>query len=260
MSLFGRKQGTRHSAPTAADPATVLAVSEWLAWPTLRESNTERPVVGTSHYQDTIEVAANGRTASGPKTSLLMAELRTIRTGDYAGGIEVHLGGALVGHLPQTRSSEYQPVLADLEGAGVRATCRAVIVGGHYEPDDQGWRYFGVALLQPAKPAPFDPSRDPFLPPFVGQRVDVRSGHDDLFARILNSKAKSKRVAVLGRLTHDSRDWQVAIDGDAVGALDAEYLDDTRLREAEAAGFPLTCQLRVIREPDRPLRVAADLP
>jgi hypothetical protein len=190
-----------------------------------------------------------------------MAELRTVRSGEYEGAVEVRLGGAVAGHIKHDQAEEYRVVVAALEDAGTAATCRAVIVGGHYEPDERGWRYFGLALLQPKKPEPFDRSRDAFLPPVCGERVRISPDCDALLDGYLNSKAKRKRVERLGLLSRDDDGWRVFIGDDEIGNLElGYYFDDAPIRAAEQNGFPLTCSVRVIREPDRPLRVAVDLP
>jgi hypothetical protein len=121
MALFRSKSRAKLTEPAPA-------LLDWMAWPTLRESNSQRPVVGTSHYQAAIEAAARGRTERGPNNSLVMAELRAIGSGQYEGGIEVRLGGALAGHLPHDRSDKYHPVLSSLEQSGMNALCRAAMV------------------------------------------------------------------------------------------------------------------------------------
>ena len=85
-----------------AEPTNATAAS-WLAWPTLKESNALWPMNGTSHYQQAIEAAAQGRTATGPSVDLVMAELRSVRDGEYTGAVYVFLGGAHVGAVPRAR-------------------------------------------------------------------------------------------------------------------------------------------------------------
>jgi hypothetical protein len=134
------------------------------------------------------------------------------------------------------------------------------IVGGHYEDDAEGWRNFGVWLLQPNKPARFG-SDDPFLPPLCGHKVEWAPEHETFLNDTLHSNAKTKRVVLRGDLLDRGGHWIVRLDDREIGTFASyEQPSDTRLRAAIAGGFPLTCQVRVIREPGKPLRVAADLP
>jgi hypothetical protein len=100
---------------------------------------------------------------------------------------------------------------------------------------------------------------DPFLPPTLGARLtltaDVVAYLDEV---VLGPRAKSKRVVRTGELVQRDGSWRVVLDGHDLGPLpDARY---PRLDEARAAGFPLTCQVRILRHPERPLRVEADFP
>ena len=75
---------------------------------------------------------------------------------------------------------------------------------------------------------------------------------------ILGSRAKSKRVVRTAHLTPQHGRWVAGLDDRELGALPAGRYE--RLDEVRAAGFPLSCQLRVLRQVDRPLRVEADFP
>jgi hypothetical protein len=218
------------------------------------------PISGTSYYQPAIEAAAQGRNPSGPNVDVVTAELRLVREGEYSGAVHVYLGGAHVGSIPHDHASEFRPVVESLEADSETATCRAQIVGGHYEDDDEGWRKFGVWLLQPKSPRRFG-SDDPFLPPLCGHTVDWAAEHEPLLNELLHSNAKTKRVAVGGEIVERRGQWLVRIADREIGPFDSNAQVNTkRLHDALAGGFPLTCQVRLIREPGKPLRVAADLP
>jgi hypothetical protein len=115
-------------------------------------------------------------------------------------------------------------------------------------------------LLQPKKPEPFAPG-DPFLPPLCGHNVDWASEHESLLNEVLHSKAKAKRVAIGGEIVEHGGQWGVRFAERDIGPFATyEQVNTSHFRDALAGGFPLTCQVRIIREPERPLRVAADLP
>jgi hypothetical protein len=74
----------------------------------------------------------------------------------------------------------------------------------------------------------------------------------------LYSRAKKKGVVKCGELLPTSRGWRVVLDDQEIGTLGSGT--HKRVREAWAAGFPLTCRVWLLREPEQPLRVMADLP
>ena len=75
---------------------------------------------------------------------------------------------------------------------------------------------------------------------------------------VLGDGAQSKRVGRTAELLQRNGRWQVVLDGHALGELsDASY---RRLKAARDAGFPVTCQVRILCQPERPLRVEADFP
>ena len=82
-----------------------MVETTWLAWPTLKEGNTLRPIKGTSHYQPAIEAAARGRTETGPNVDLVMAELRTVQDGQYAGAVAVVNAGRKWERVPVENGS-----------------------------------------------------------------------------------------------------------------------------------------------------------
>ena len=78
-------------------------------------------------------------------------------------------------------------------------------------------------------------------------------------AREAQSKAKTTtdgRIGVIDPATGD-----VALDGSRIGTLPSEaHASKFLVAAAAAAGYPTRCQLRLIREPGKALRVVADLP
>lgn len=259
------------SAPTgAALPAPPAAAAtgeclngavgaDWMALPTLEEAGTQVPLAGTSHYQAAIGVYAGPRRPEGPTNDLVMAQLVEVMDGPYAGSVAVYVGGDRVGSLRHGLAEVYRPVLAKVAGRGLPATCRGAIYGGHYGDDPPGWRNFGVGLYQSSHPRPA-PEGAPFLPPGVGIRVTLSEGVAERLDAGLNSKAKSKVGRTSGVIDPDG--WKLSLDGEVVGVLEPYGgLSALRLVQAAAdAGWPLTCHVRVIREPAKPLRVMADLP
>jgi hypothetical protein len=242
---------------SAEAPSAAAAVpTTWLAAPTLAESNTERRVAGTSFHQDLLASAARTTRSASPYVDLLTVQLAVVETGEHAGAIGVYLSGRRAGSLPAEHVEAYRPVVAGLTEQGRPATCRAAILGGREMRDGDGMLRFGLALLQPGRPVAAGLDA-PFLPPHVGMRVVVDGQTAARLDAALPSRAKRFVHRRTGVLTPDGL---LSLDGDVLGRLERgrEVLEP--VRAAHAAGFPLTCAVRLIREPDRPLRVAADLP
>lgn len=238
-------------APGAADAVPTT----WLAVPTLAESNTERPVAGTSFHQPVLAQVAQLLRAVDPVVDLVTVQLAVLEHGEHAGAIGVYLDGRRAGSVPADRAEAYRPVIADLTAQGRPATCRAAILGGGVMRDGDGLLNFGLAMLQPNRPEVAGPDA-PFLPAHVGMRVTVGEAAKQLDAE-MPSRAKQFVHRRTGELTLDRtlsiNDTYVGrlVDGGAVQAV---------LQAAHDAGHRLTCAVRVIREPERPLRVAVDLP
>lgn len=248
---------TRDTAPAGgAVPVT------WLQRPTLTERGAHLPLAGVSKFQKTIEAAAGGRTAGGPNVRLVTVRLDIVQEGPYAGSVRASIGGQEIGSLPSGEAAAFHETLALLAARDTPATCRALIYGGHYDNTDREWRLLGVGII--AATTPVSPASDaaPFLPPVVGSDVvcsrEVAARLDDS----LNSKAKNKRVARGALLQASASGWFVVSSGELVGKLHPNTQEPRQraLREAEAAGFPLTARMRVIREQGSPLRVVVDLP
>jgi hypothetical protein len=216
----------------------------WLSWQTLTYSGAaQTKTAGVMHH------AAEVRAAASQHGRLVMAELRIEQTGQYAGAVRVLVAGVEVGSIPHGQGAEFRAVIERLSETGQPATCRADL-------DIDSGEDLDVWLC--GKPRERAES-DPFLPPILGARIaltqDTIAYLDDV---ILGTTAKSKRVVRTAHLVPSDGRWMVELDGRTLGALPAGRYH--RLEEARTAGFPVTCQLRVLRQPNRPLRVEADFP
>ena len=99
---------------------------------------------------------------------------------------------------------------------------------------------------------------EPFLPPVSGARVTLANGESERLNEALGTRAKSKRVVGVGELVPRGNSWAAMLDGRELGSLPAGSY--SRLVETLDAGYPLSCRIRVLRAPERPLRVEADFP
>jgi hypothetical protein len=231
-------------APTAARAPLPWTDASWLAWQTLTYSGSAQiKTAGVKHHEAELRAVA---ARHGP---LVMAELRIEEEGQYAGAVRVYVGGVQLGSIPHGLAQEFRDVTARLAAAGTPTLCRALL-------DAEPGGYVDVWLCGKARERQAD---DPFLPPTLGERLtltaDVIAYLDDV---VLGTRAKSKRVVSNGELVQRAGGWRVVLDGHDLGSLPgARYL---RLDEAQAAGFPVTCQVRILRQPDRPVRVEADFP
>jgi hypothetical protein len=248
MRLFRQRREAdgEESAPVgpASDGGMPWAEPSWLAWQTLTYSGAAQiKTAGVTHYE------TNFRAVRAEYGRLVMAELRVEHAGQYAGAVRVYVGGKQLGSVPHGSADEFRAVIGRLAEAGVPATCRADL-------DVESGGYVDVWLCGKARERTED---DPFLPPMLGERLslaeDVVAYLDDA---ILGSRAKSKRVVRTAELVERDGLWTVMLDGRELGVLAAG--DYARLEEAGDAGFPVTCQVRVRRQPGRPLRVDADFP
>lgn len=103
-------------------------------------------VVGESHYQDALRLAAGGK-ASGanfedhlPVTAVLVPEPENPWDGN-AVRVDVLLGNRplTVGYLAAGRAADYQPELLKIRAGGALGTCPARITGG-------GAKFYGIYL------------------------------------------------------------------------------------------------------------------
>jgi|GEM_PF-1345512 hypothetical protein len=228
MGLF------RHDKQTAVPPT-------WLAWPTLKSAPTQTKTAGVFYHQDDLKKCLK---AFGP---LVMAELRIEMKGEYAGAVRVFVDGKMLGSLPAGMADDFRPVIAALHESGQLATCRALL--------EVARENFDVWLsVQPEN----RPDDDPFLTPFSSVSVTLYEGQAEALEASLNSKAKTKKVTRLGQLAQSEGCWLVAVDGVWLGGL--ERVEYPLLDQAQQAGLPLTCNVRLARKPDAPFSVEVDMP
>ncbi len=229
--------------PAISPTARPWTDPSWLAWQTLGYSGTAQiKAAGVTHHREDLRSVANryGR--------LVMAELRIEEDGQYAGAVRVYVGGIELGSIPHGLASDFREVIHRLSVAGQPATCCAQL--------DAGPGYIDVWLCAKPQERTAD---DPFLPPMLGARLApsadaVAHLNDDILGR----RAKSKRVVRTAELRGHDGEWTVVLDGRELGALPGTQYP--RLEEASGTCFPLTCQLRILRQPEHPLRVEADFP
>lgn len=243
MRLFGQRAHD-HSPPTRRK--SQVDDASWLAWPTLSAGGGGQiKTAGVYYHKGTLRSAI---ARFGP---LVMAKLEIELEGEYAGAVRVTVGGKELGSIPHRLAPEFRDAVEQLHKDGLPATCRAALEA----EEDSDEAYVDVFLWASPTPRPND---EPFLPPGLGATVWLDKGEAERLDEALHSRAKSKRIAKVGELLSTDGGWRVVVDGRPIGTLAPGTYD--RLREASAAGFPLTCRARIIREFGKPLRVVADLP
>jgi hypothetical protein len=263
VTLFGRSRGDCDT--TSPDPGLIVAPVEvtaerctphvpltWLQPPTLAETNTMRPLVGTSFYQSAIPPITRHLGASRPRVELFTVQLALLPDGRYAGTVAVYADGRRVASLPADWSAEYAPTVRALTESGRPATCRAVLAGA-----DTGRDTIGVWALLPSRAAA--QVGGPFLPPLTGFRVTVSADTAAALDESVRSRARTftdRRVGLV-----DPVSGHVRLAGSVIGEVPAEASTSLEAAAAVAAvGHPVTCQVRLVREPGKMLRVVADLP
>jgi len=220
--------------------------ANWLAWPTLSAGGGGQiKTAGVYYRKDAL------RTAIAKHGSLVMATLSIETKGEYAGAVRVNVDGLEVGSIPHGQSSAFRDAVEQLHREGKPATCRAELEMDE-SPDDG---YVDVFIWAAPLPRAAD---EPFLPLGGGPTLQLFDGQAERLDEGLHSKARGKRVVRPGEVLPSGDGWLLALDGANIGTLGPE--SNRRLREAQEAGFPLTCRVRLIRDPDRPFRVAVDLP
>ncbi len=236
MKLFGGRKPQSHADWQQAS---------WLAWPTLScGGGGELKVAGVYYHKDEL------RKVIAHVGGLAMAELRIEPDGEYPGAVRVWVGRAILGSIPHTQAPAYREVTERLHVSNRPATCRAQL-----EADLGEDSYVDVFLsARPQERAP----DEPFLPPLLGATVEVDQGQAERLDESMQSRAKSKRVVNTGELVRADGAWSVLLEGERIGRLPSGKRG--RLDEARAAGVPLTCRIRLIRAPGKPLRVQADFP
>lgn len=232
------------SAPAAKNGVSTKAADDatWLAWQTLTYSGSEQiETAGVTHYRKNLEAALkrHGR--------LVMAELRIEQSRQYAGAVRVWVGDLHVGAIPAESADAYREVIGRLNAAGHRATCRAELEAGEY-----------VDVWLSVKPQERQ-ENDPFLPPLLGCRLVLDSSTAAYLEDVvLGPHAKVKRVVRTSDLKLRDGQWWATLDSRPLGTL--ERSSYPALDAALVAGFPLSCQMRIVRDLDRAVRVEVDFP
>lgn len=234
----------------ACQPSAPLT---WVQVPTLAEANVMAPLAGTSFYQEAVRQVVRHLKATQPLTEMFTVQLAVLPSGPYAGSVAVYAGGQRVASIPNSWSDDYRPVVEELAAEGKPATCRAVLAGHETEREAIGvW-----ALLWTTRAARFEGG--PMLPQLIGTRVDVAESTLAGLDGSLKSRAKRVTDRRVGQV--DVATGQVALDGQPIGVLvDPSPESMAAVRAAAAEGFETTCGVRLVREPQQPLRVVADLP
>jgi hypothetical protein len=222
-----------------ASGETAVSTS-WLAWPTLRSGGGQIKTAGVQYHAEAL------RRTQEAVGSMVTAELRIEPAGQYAGAVRVFVAGEMLGSIPHDLADKFRAVITELAVSDLPATCRVQLDIGEW-----------LDVWLDARPQRRDPN-DPFLPPLSSSTVHLYPEEAERIEEGLHSNAKSKRVVVLGELSAVGSSWQLAIEGRPVGKLeDGAY---SALEEARDGGFPLTCQVRILRVQGKALRVMADLP
>lgn len=234
--MFGR----RKKPDATGVPAGAGVSASWLAWPTLRIGGGQLKTAGVHAHADQV------RSAYRQYGSLVMAQLRLEESGQFAGAVQVLVAGVPVGHVGSGLAEKFRPVATELAAAGLPATCRAQVDVAEY-----------LDVWLDARPER-RVEADPFLPPMSPYYTTLSDGMATSLDAGLNSKAKNKRVVTTAEVVPVATEWVLRYGGEVIGAVNEPPV--TRLQQAAAAGMPLTCQLRILREEGRPLRVMADLP
>jgi hypothetical protein len=216
-----------------------MVPTTWLTWPTLHHGGGQVKTAGVLFHQGPLQELAR---ALG---ELVMAELRIEIEGQYAGAVRVLVADTVLGSISHEQAAAFRAIVEELGEDGLPATCRAQF---EVEP------YLNVWL--DARPERRHED-DPFLPPFSSFEVALDSEQTVRLDEGLHSKAKNKRVVTVGRLVPTPGPWQLVLDDTPVGLIPERLL---AVEAAMAAGMPLTCQVRILREEGKGLRVMADLP
>lgn len=267
MALFRRPPQSAAAPGPLAGPATSVSDercspavgTSWMQFPTMRETGGQMPLRGTSFHQDAIAPLAWSGWESTPATDLLTVQLAVVPTGQSAGAVGVYAAGARIASIAADAAEEFRAVVRELEAVGRPATGRAVVVGGH----TRGTRgshalKFGLALISPTHPAVADADA-PFLAPECGYQAAVAEDVAHQLDAALPSRAKNFIARATGHI--EPGDGTLVVDGQRMGRVCADRPGDLALvRAAAAAGHPTTCLVRMIRAPQRTLRVMADLP
>lgn len=178
--------------------------------------------------------------------TLVMVQLVIETKGQYVGAVHGLVGDELVGSIPHENGDAFRQIVHQLNLAGTPSTCRAQIDAV------DGWVTIDAKTERRTE-------GDPFLPNLgVGVVVELDPGEGDRLDASLNSRAKEKYKREVGTLSRSGSRWRLVLDGTPVGTLPLSPYPI--LDEATAAGFPLTCAVRLRRRQKYPFSVTVDAP
>ena len=251
MELFSRtkkvtppEKVTQPETVTPPEVPNLVSVDpSWAALPTLSHGKSEGQIKlsGPTFYRQNIAAAL------ARYSPLVMAELRVVATGQYAGAVRVFVAGQQVASIPHSMSEEFGRVVLDLEADGQIATMHVEL--DMQDPYVDVWGYGIPERRHPDEPTLFLQATTSWteVAPDIAGRLD----------EALHSKAKKKRMLFPAVIEHDLMKYWVVWQGEVVTALPAGA--HRYLGRLEAAGLPLTTWLVVQREEGR-LRVKVACP
>ena len=178
---------------------------------------------------------------------LVTAELVVETEGQYVGAVRLVVDGHVLASVAHGLSVPFRELVLQMHRLGQRATCRVQL------EKSEEW----VDLWLPSR-LKLAGDQAPFLSAFGSVNVLLSPGQAERLDQSLQSRAKTKRATRLARIERDRQSWRVLLDEEPIG-----WLADKRLPYVEVAaraGFPLTCQLTLRRQPAKPFRVDADVP
>ncbi|MGD0284809.1 MAG: hypothetical protein ABSC31_00270 [Acidimicrobiales bacterium] len=188
------------------------------------------------------------RRAIGTWGTIVMANLQIEAEGQYAGAVRVYVGDMMVASIPHGLGDPFRDAITQLRADGRPATLRIRL-------EDDG-EYVNVWLPSKVK-VPLQGGA--FLSGFGGADVKLDPGQAESLDASLHSVAKTKRISRVGGLIRIEDSWRVMLDKELIGSLDKGQTYPY-VEAAERAGFPLTCDVLIKREPARPLSVSVNLP
>ena len=110
----------------------------------------EVEVVGESHYQKELERICGGRTAESARVKTTAVLVLDDHNPYDSKAVRVEVGGYVVGHLSRENARQYRKKLQEAGHPRIRASCKALIVGGWDRGNgDRG--HFGVRLDLPTE-------------------------------------------------------------------------------------------------------------
>jgi len=122
MGIFSRAKTVTPPKTVAPPEVPVLAGVDpsWTALPTLSHGKSEGNPTAQTVWPDLL--LREHRGCVGRYGPLVMAELRVVAKGQYAGAVRVFVAGKQVASVPHSMSEEFGRVVLDIEAGGKVAT------------------------------------------------------------------------------------------------------------------------------------------